>query len=92
MVPALRHTHHIHLYYNMVSLAWKGLALERRLGSPAFLLAVCLLTLLSRCASCPGTSSSPSTLYVVLALLGSHLLEDPSLLSQCAIGQEACIF
>ena len=80
VVPALRHTHDIHLYYNMVSLAWKGLELERRLGAARFLVTLATLTLLS------------SGLYVVLAAAGAELLEDPRLMSECAIGFSGVLF
>ena len=58
----------------MVSLAWKGLALERRLGSVRFLLTIAFLTLTS------------SALYVGLAVWGAELLDWPELAHQCAIG------
>lgn len=80
VVPAVRHTHDIHLYYNMVSLAWKGLELERRLGSAKFLLTLVLLTLGS------------SLMYVMLAIAGADILEDPGLMSQCAIGFSGVLF
>ena len=76
LVPAIRHTHDIHLYYNMVSLAWKGLELERRLGSIKYLITLFLLTLMS------------SSFYVILAFIGAEVLEDVSLLHQCAIGRD----
>ena len=63
LVPAFRHTNDIHLYYNMVSLAWKGLEMERRLGSIKYLLTLAVLVVTS------------SSLYVLLSLLGSDLLE-----------------
>ena len=78
--PAIRHTHDLHLYYNMVSLAWKGLELERKIGSAKFLLTLIVLTVMS------------STVYVGLALLGSDLLGDPSLMRQCAIGFSGVLF
>lgn len=80
VVPALRHTHDIHLYYNMVSLAWKGMELERRLGPVKFLLTLIILTVTS------------SGLYVLLAMVGSQVLEDPSLMSECAIGFSGVLF
>ena len=56
-VPAFRHTNDIHLYYNMVSLAWKGLEMERRLGSFKYLVTLAVLVVTS------------SSIYVLLALL-----------------------
>ena len=80
VVPAFRHTHDIHLYYNMVSLAWKGLEMERRLGSVKYLVTLLLLTVMSSC------------FYVVLALVGSDVLEDSTIMSQCAIGFSGVLF
>ena len=74
VVPAIRHTNDIHLYYNMISLAWKGISLERRFGSLRFLITVAILTVLS------------SVIYVGLALVASDILEDYSYMNQCAIG------
>ena len=74
VVPAFRHTNDIHLYYNMISLAWKGISLERRFGSLRFLITVAILTVLS------------SVIYVGLALVASDILEDYSYMNQCAIG------
>lgn len=80
VVPAIRHTHDLHLYYNMVSLAWKGLVLEKRIGSVRFLLTLIVLTLMS------------GTAYVGLALLGSDLFGDPTIMRQCAIGFSGVLF
>merc|ERR1719150_1544116 len=80
IIPALRHTNVFHLYYNMISLAWKGLSLERRLGSPKFFLTISILTITS------------SMFYVLLALVGSELLEDYSIMRQCAIGFSGVLF
>ena len=64
----------------MVSLAWKGLELEKRLGSAKFLVTLIILTLVS------------SIFYVVLAVAGADLLEDHSLMTQCAIGFSGVLF
>lgn len=80
LVPALRHSHDIHLYYNMVSLAWKGIALERRFGSFRFFITLVVLTLMS------------STAYVALAMFAADLLEDYSYMQQCAVGFSGVLF
>ena len=80
VVPSLRHTHDIHLYYNMVSLAWKGLEMERRLGSVKYFITLILLTFLS------------SIFYVILAMVGAEVLEDPTLMTECAIGFSGVLF
>ena len=80
VVPAFRHTHDIHLYYNMVSLAWKGLEMERRLGSIKYFVTLAVLTVMSSC------------LYVALALAASDLLEDRTVMTQCAIGFSGVLF
>ena len=79
-VPAFRHTNDIHLYYNMVSLAWKGLEMERRLGSFKYLVTLAVLVVTS------------SSIYVLLAVLGSDLLENNALINQCAIGFSGVLF
>lgn len=80
VIPALRHTHDIHLYYNVVSLAWKGISLERRLGSVKFFITLLLLTILS------------SAIYVGLAVFASELFNDFSYMRQCAIGFSGVLF
>jgi len=80
IIPALRHTHDIHLYYNMVSLAWKGISLERRFGSVKFFISLVILTVLS------------SAVYVALALIASEVFEDFSYMRQCAIGFSGVLF
>ena len=80
VVPALRHTHDIHLYYNLVSLAWKGMELERRLGTLRFLITLVILTF------------SSSVLNVLLAMVGAQVLEDASLMTECAIGFSGVLF
>ena len=84
---------------DIFSLAWKGLSLERRLGSPKFFFTIIILTIASRSkivnklfqlfhqGKCNVINILTSSLfYVLLALLGSELLEDYSIMRQCAIG------
>ena len=63
-----------HLYFNMMSLLWKGIKLERRLGSAYFLYMLTVFTVLT------------NAVYVGLALVAEEWLHDPKYLSECAVG------
>ena len=76
----LFHGSDLHLYYNMVSLAWKGIHLERKCGSLAF------LTLLVFMIGLTGL------VYVGLCATLAKNLKDPSYLRQCAIGFSGVLF
>ena len=76
----LFHGSDLHLYYNMVSLAWKGIHLERKCGSLAF------LTLLVFMIGLTGL------VYVGLCATLAKNLKDPSYLQQCAIGFSGVLF
>ena len=76
----LTHATDIHLYYNMLSLAWKGLKLEAYHGSLKFLFLLNLFSIMS------------GVIYVILSVLVADVLEDSSYLSQCAVGFSAVLF
>lgn len=77
---SVEHADDWHLYYNMVSLLWKGSRLERRLGSRRF--AVILLVFSIAC----------SAIYLILAQLASEIFDDYSYCKQCAIGFSGVLF
>lgn len=79
MAP-LTHGSDIHLYYNMVSLAWKGIILERRFGSAGFILLLIFFTF------------STSFVYVFLAQVASEFLQDRTYIRQCAVGFSGVLF
>ncbi|CAM1154561.1 RHBDD1 (predicted) [Pycnogonum litorale] len=68
-----------HLYYNMVSFVWKGISLERRLGSKRFF---CILAIFSVLVN---------IVYVMLAELAS-IYFDPHYHYRCAVGFSGVIF
>ncbi len=76
----LFHGSDIHLYYNMVSLAWKGIHLERRHGS------IIYAAMLMFFAFATGW------IYVGLATMAARIFEDPSYMKQCAVGFSAILF
>ncbi|XP_053169203.1 rhomboid-related protein 4 isoform X2 [Hemicordylus capensis] len=69
-----------HLYFNMVSLLWKGLKLERRLGSVWFGYIIMLFSLLV------------GVVYMILELALAELLDDPRYKYSCAVGFSGVLF
>lgn len=63
-----------HLYFNMVSLLWKGTKLEQRLGSVSFAVIIAAFSQLI------------GVVYVLVQLLLAESLHDPSYKMQCAVG------
>ena len=76
----LFHGSDIHVYYNMISLAWKGIHLERRYGSIPYAILLAFFTFLT------------GWIYVGLAVLATRITEDPSYMRQCAVGFSAVLF
>ncbi len=76
----LFHGSDLHLYYNMISFAWKGIRLEKRYGTIGFVLTILIL------AGFTGLT------YVGLSLAASHYLQESSFLNQCVIGFSGVIF
>ncbi|KAK0041427.1 rhomboid-related protein 4-like isoform X2 [Biomphalaria pfeifferi] len=68
------HGDDMHLYFNMLSLLYKGSILEKTYGSPYYAYMITTFTGLT------------SATYVGLGLLLSHLTGDESYLSSCAVG------
>jgi len=63
-----------HLYYNMVSFLWKGMFLERKMGSKKFLLMLGAFTALV------------NVVMLYINYTAARLFSDPSYIGQCAIG------
>jgi rhomboid domain-containing protein 1 len=82
ILPAFMHADDTHLYYNMLSLLWKGINLERRLGSVKFLQLVVFSLLCSH------------ILMVALSYALHELGFDPGIsgFNTCAIGFSAVLF
>ncbi|XP_077786047.1 rhomboid-related protein 4 isoform X1 [Podarcis muralis] len=75
--------HHVddwHLYFNMVSLLWKGIKLERRLGSFWFGYIITIFSLLI------------GVVYMLLELALAELLDVPSYKQSCAVGFSGVLF
>ncbi|XP_076349858.1 rhomboid-related protein 4-like [Tachypleus tridentatus] len=76
---AVEHADDMHLYYNMISFIWKGIRLEKRLGSLKFLYVIIVFTTLT--GGC----------LVALSLIASELF-DVRFVDQCAVGFSGVIF
>ena len=69
-----------HLYYNMASFLWKGISLERSLGSAGFLYVLTVFSVLT------------NIVLVALDVLFANVLGDPSYFYTCAAGFSGVIF
>ncbi|XP_062988276.1 rhomboid-related protein 4 [Elgaria multicarinata webbii] len=76
----IHHADDWHLYFNMVSLLWKGIKLERRLGSVWFGYILSLFSLLV------------GVVYIFLELILAELLDDSSYKRSCAVGFSGVLF
>ncbi|TSX85968.1 Rhomboid-related protein 4 [Bagarius yarrelli] len=75
--------HHVddwHLYFNMVSFLWKGLNLERRLGTTWFAYLLSVFSLLT------------GLVYLLLEAGLTELMDDSSFSMQCAVGFSGVLF
>ncbi|KAL6471792.1 hypothetical protein MHYP_G00204420 [Metynnis hypsauchen] len=75
--------HHVddwHLYFNMVSLLWKGIKLETRLGGAWFAYLLSVFSLLT------------GLVYLLLEAGLAQLTEDPSYAMECAVGFSGVLF
>ena len=68
------------LLFKQVSLAWKGITLERRYGTVGF---TCLLIFFT---------GSTGLMYVFLARAVSQVMQDQSYFHECAVGFSAVLF
>ncbi|KAJ8256897.1 hypothetical protein COCON_G00190490 [Conger conger] len=80
LLAPLHHADDWHLYYNMVSLLWKGSRLERRLGGPWFAYLLSVFSLLT------------GVVYLLLEKGLAELTNDPSYNMQCAVGFSGVLF
>ena len=81
-IAPLEHVSDIHLYYNMVSLAWKGMKLEKsnRYGTLGFIGLLVMFAILT------------GVVYSVLSYAAAELLEDVSYIHQCSVGFSGILF
>ncbi|XP_040284009.1 rhomboid-related protein 4 [Bufo bufo] len=80
LLSPFHHADDWHLYFNMVSLLWKGTKLEQRLGSVQFALIIAVFSQLI------------GVVYVLLELLLAETMDDPSYRMQCAVGFSGVLF
>ena len=76
LLSGFLHGDDIHLYYNMVSLLWKGAQLERRMGTQRFIVMVAFLLV------------SSHILVVASAFFAADMFGYPSLIHQCAVRRD----
>jgi rhomboid domain-containing protein 1 len=74
IVAAFYHMDEWHLYYNMVSMLWKGMNLERKLGSAYFAYMIAVFTV------------ATNALLVALSIGAENIFHDHSYISTCAVG------
>lgn len=80
LLSPLHHADDMHLYFNMVSLLWKGMRLERRLGGPVFLYVLSVFSVLT------------GLVYLLLEAALTELTQDYSYSMQCAVGFSGVLF
>ncbi|XP_059369988.1 rhomboid-related protein 4 isoform X2 [Carassius carassius] len=80
LLSPFHHADDMHLYFNMASLLWKGIRLERKLGGAwfAYLLSV--------------FSALTGLVYLLLEMGLTHMTEDSSYSLQCAVGFSGVLF
>lgn len=79
-LSAFHHADDWHLYFNMVSLLWKGIKLENRLGTMWFGYIIALFSLLV------------GAVYLFLEAILAELLGDPLYEHHCAVGFSGKVF
>eukprot|EP01033_Poteriospumella_lacustris_P007985 gene7985-5746_t len=82
-LSAIMHADDTHLYYNMLSLCWKGLHLEKTLGSPRFLLLIVFSMAVAPCLHV-------AVAYFLYQIIG--LDEYSAGYDICAVGFSAVLF
>lgn len=80
LLSPIHHVDDFHLYFNMVSLLWKGMRLERHLGGPFFLYVLSVFSVLT------------GVVYLLLEAALTELTQDYSYSMQCAVGFSGVLF
>lgn len=80
LLSPLHHVDDWHLYFNMASFIWKGIALERRLGGPWFLYLLSVFSLLT------------GLVYLLVEAALTELTQDQSHSMTCAVGFSGVLF
>ncbi|KAK2507490.1 hypothetical protein MC885_015874, partial [Smutsia gigantea] len=76
----LHHANDWHLYFNMASMLWKGICLERRLGSKCFACIVTTFSLLT------------GLVYLLLESALAEFTGEPGFRKNCAVGFSGVLF
>lgn len=80
LLSPLHHVDDWHLYFNMASMLWKGINLERRLGSRWFAYIIATFSLLT------------GVVYLLLEFALAELLDEPGFRRNCAVGFSGVLF
>lgn len=80
LLSPLHHADDWHLYFNMASMLWKGVQLERRLGSRCFAYIITTFSLLT------------GVVYLLLQLAFAELTGEPDFRKSCAVGFSGVLF
>ncbi|TRY91400.1 hypothetical protein DNTS_031517, partial [Danionella cerebrum] len=80
LLSPFHHVDDMHLYFNMASLLWKGIRLERKLGGAWFGYLLPVFSLLT------------GLVYLLLETGLTHLTEDSSYSQECAVGFSGVLF
>ncbi|XP_069474293.1 rhomboid-related protein 4 isoform X2 [Ambystoma mexicanum] len=80
LLSPFHHADDLHLYFNMVSMLWKGIKLERELGSAQF---ACIIAVFSQLVG---------IMYLLLEMVLTEINDDHSYSMQCAVGFSGVLF
>ncbi|OBS70042.1 hypothetical protein A6R68_01418 [Neotoma lepida] len=80
LLSPLHHADDWHLYFNMVSMLWKGIKLERRLGSRWFAYVIITFSLLT------------GVVYLLLQFALAEFMNQPDFRRNCAVGFSGVLF
>ncbi|NXA29017.1 RHBL4 protein, partial [Ibidorhyncha struthersii] len=80
LLSPVHHADDWHLYYNMISMLWKGIMLEKKLKSIWFAYIIVVFSVLI------------GVVYMVLEFMLVKILDDPSYEMNCAVGFSGVLF
>ncbi|NWI69905.1 RHBL4 protein, partial [Todus mexicanus] len=80
LLSPFHHADDWHLYYNMISMLWKGMMLEKKLKSVWFAYVIAVFSVLT------------GVVYIALEFALMKILDDPSYGMTCAVGFSGVLF
>ncbi|XP_077011444.1 rhomboid-related protein 4 isoform X2 [Tamandua tetradactyla] len=80
VLSPFHHADDWHLYFNMASMLWKGINLERRLGSRWFVYIIATFSLLT------------GVVYLLLEFALAEFMDEPDFRRSCAVGFSGVLF